>query len=59
MHFEICAKMLFQKCMGWGGGVRGHNFEHGAVNGTTHRAQASGKATARCVNLYTDIVAAC
>ena len=39
MLFEICEKRLFKKCLGWGG-VRGHNFEHRAVNGTTHRAQA-------------------
>ena len=37
MLFEICEKRPFQKCMGWGGGVGGHSFEHRAVHGTTHR----------------------
>ena len=40
MLFEICEKMPFQKCMGWGGGVGGHSFAHRAVNERTHRAQA-------------------
>ena len=38
MLFEICAKRPFPKCMGRG--VYVVNFEHGAVNGTRHRAQA-------------------
>ena len=34
--FEICEKMLFQKCMGWGGGVGGHISEHRAETWTMH-----------------------
>ena len=37
MLFEICEKRPFQKCMGGGGGVGGHSFEHRAEQETAHR----------------------